>query len=221
MEIIIFPSNGPTRCRISSEEILGTQLCWTHFVSSAARTRSRTQTLSLPGYSGSLRDSLFWNPTSVISAKDFIKLSPLTPTKFFISSSTSCKMGNVFGASLQQLKTALTAKIDNEEMKQVVSKCPTMAPFCSDGERNSEMMTLSHINLSIKSHDGLKKAEMEGGQVWLWPSSAGRHLQPSTDGRSLSPHLSADVRGLHASFSHTSPNSTEPRSYVYTCCLRV
>ena len=45
------------------------------------------------------------------------------------------KLNNTFEfeASLQSLEneliTAVTAKIDDEEMKQVVSRCPTIAPF--------------------------------------------------------------------------------------------
>ena len=98
------------------------------------------------------------------------------------------KLNNTFEfeASLQSLEneliTAVTAKIDDEEMKQLFLGAPQLHHFCPYGERNSDMMTLSHINIS--SEESLNG----GGQVGL--SGTVPHQEPFTDGLSplISPH---------------------------------
>ena len=213
-------------------------------------------------------DSLFWNPTSFISASRryyqmFFPWLPRSNTEktlstFFSSCArrnyhgtsippaevaskraTSCKMGNThqggrehlpkskqafykrsntvefeaplqslenelitalmeFEAPLQSLEneliTALMAKIDNEEMKQVFLGAPQLHHFCPYGERNSDIMTLSHIN-----KPGLKRP---GLGFSLWHGCAGQlpalsHQEPHTDELSLPSSLRTQVIRLY------------------------
>ena len=114
-------------------------------------------------------------------------------------------------ASLQSLEneliTAVTAKIDDEEMKQLFLGAPQLHHFCPYGERNSDMMTLSHINIS--SEESLNG----GGQVWL--SGTVPHQEPDTDSLSLPSSLHTEIlRGRHASFSHTNSRTQVIRLYL-------
>ena len=251
----LIPSNGPTRCRISSEEILGTVgLILSPPLLEPVNNQPKILSDVFPWLPQSNTERTLSTFFSSCARRNYhgtsIPPAEVASELAFISSSTyptSCKMENAqggrkhlpkskqpfykrnnnfeFEASLQSLEneliTALMAKIDNEEMKQGVSRCPTIAPFLPIWRKEfgyDDSLPHQHID---KISQRSEESRNGGGQVWLWHRVP--HQEPVTDGLSplISPHRDLTLRGRHASFSHTVLIQQNPGHTFIPAVLRV